>query len=139
MSFVVIVCAVFVFAGYNVVNDDSHWIVYVDPIVKESPQSGSEKITLCWPPAPVYWEKSVEYSIFPYFVPDQEIKLEDYSNFEKILKYEFEIAKRSRFEILQKQNRKPIEFDTEIITDNIKSYACTIKTLPIYRESKVFI
>ena len=82
-------------------------------------------------------EKGVEYSIFPYFLPDQEIKLEDYSDFEKILRYEFEIAKRSRFEILQKQDRKPIEFDTEINAN--KSYACTIKQLPIYRESKVFI
>ena len=83
-------------------------------------------------------EVSVKYSVFPYFVSKEIASAPEFDDFEKILRYEFQIAKKSRFELLQKQNRKAIEFNTNI-SEGIESYACIVRSLPIYRQSKVFL
>ena len=84
-------------------------------------------------------ENTVQYSLFPSFIPQKNLSLDDFSNFEKIVSYEFEMSKRSRFEILQNQKREPLEFKNEIIeiNTNMKSYSCLINAVPIYRESKI--
>ena len=40
---------------------------------------------------------------------------------------------------MQKQNRKAIEFDTKVVLNDVESYACIVRALPIYRQSKVFL